>query len=168
VEPHAAGRAVGAGDEHPPGAPSPQRPGLRSLALAVLFVLLAVTVEVDWWTDVDRSVDDWAGAHRVTPVWDAAKTVFDVATPEVALPITLALGLVVAWRRHWWPIAVEATVRLGLVVVSVLVLKPVLAVPGPRDVLGSHGGAFPSGHTTTALVCVTLVLAWLGRPPSSS
>jgi membrane-associated phospholipid phosphatase len=139
------------------------RLGGRWLTLLAAFVLVAATVELGWWSPLDTSVNDWAAARRVTTLWNAAKIVFDVATPETALPITLALGVLVAWRRRRWAIAGEAAVRVGLVVVSVLVVKPLLAVPGPtRDSLGSHGGAFPSGHTTSTLVCVALILAWLG------
>jgi membrane-associated phospholipid phosphatase len=98
-------------------------------------------------------------------LWDPAKVVFDVATPEVALPIILALGLLFAWRRHRWGIAGEAAIRVGLVVASVLLLKPLLAVPGPtRNAFGDHGGSFPSGHTTSTVVCMALLLAWLGWP----
>jgi undecaprenyl-diphosphatase len=58
-------------------------------------------------------------------------------------------------------------IRVVLVVASVLLLKPLLAVPGPtRNPLGDHGGAFPSGHTTSTLVCVAAILAWVGRPRS--
>jgi undecaprenyl-diphosphatase len=100
-------------------------------------------------------------------LWHAAKTVYDVASPMIELPITMALGLVVAWRRHRWGIAGEAAIRVGLVVASVLLLKPLLAVPGPtRNALGDHGGSFPSGHTTSTLVCVALLLAWAGWPRS--
>jgi membrane-associated phospholipid phosphatase len=130
-----------------------------------VFVLVSATVEAGWWSGVDNSVNDWAASNRVRSIWNAAKIVFDVATPETALPITVALGLLVAWRRHRWSIAGDAAIRVGLVVASVLVLKPLLAVPGPtRDSLGSHGGAFPSGHTTSTLVCMALLLAWIGRP----
>jgi membrane-associated phospholipid phosphatase len=117
-----------------------------------------------WWSRLDHTVDDWASSRRVTVLWNAAKTLFDVATPEVALPITLAFGLLTAWRRHQWGIAGEAAIRVGLVVASVLLLKPLLAVHGPRNSLGGHGGAFPSGHTTSAVVCVALLLAWVGWP----
>jgi membrane-associated phospholipid phosphatase len=128
-------------------------------------VLIAWSVELGWWGHLDQSLTDWAAARRKSPLWDPAKTVFDVATPETALPITLALGLLVAWRRRRWWIVGEAATRVGLVVASVLLLKPLLAVPGPtRNALGDHGGAFPSGHTTSTLVCVALLLAWLGRP----
>jgi membrane-associated phospholipid phosphatase len=139
--------------------------GGRWLALLAVFVLLASTVELGWWRGLDSSVNDWAASRRVTVLWNAAKIVFDVATPEIALPITLAFGLLVSWRRRRWAIAGEAAIRVGLVVASVLVVKPLLAVPGPtRDSLGGHGGAFPSGHTTSTLVCVALILAWVGRP----
>jgi undecaprenyl-diphosphatase len=133
------------------------------------FVLVAGTVELGWWSGLDNEVNDDAASRRFTLLWNAAKIVFDVATPEIALPVTLALGLLVAWRRNRWRIAGEAAVRVGLVVASVLVLKPLLAVPGPtRNSLGSHGGAFPSGHTTSTLVCMALILAWVGRPRGRS
>ncbi|HEX4471946.1 MAG TPA: phosphatase PAP2 family protein [Nocardioides sp.] len=137
----------------------------RSLAWLGSFAVVAATVELGWWGGLDHVVDDWAVRQRRTPLWSAAKVVVDVATPEVALPIVLAVGLLVAWRRHSWAIAAEAAFRVGLVVAAVLLLKPLLAIPGPtRNPLGDHGGAFPSGHTTSSVVCMALVLAWVGWP----
>jgi membrane-associated phospholipid phosphatase len=139
--------------------------GSRWLAWLATFVVVAVTVELGWWSRLDNAVNDGAASKRFTFFWNAAKIVFDIATPETALPVTLALGVLVAWRRHRWSIAGVAAIRVGLVVASVLVLKPLLAVPGPtRNSLGDHGGAFPSGHTTSTLVCMALILAWVGRP----
>lgn len=133
--------------------------------MLLLFVLVAVSVELTWWSRLDQTLNDWAATHRVPLFWNPAKIVFDVATPEVVLPITLAIGVLAAWRRHRWGIAGEAAIRVGLVVASVLVLKPLLAAPGPtRNALGPHGGAFPSGHTTSTLVCVALLLAWFAGP----
>jgi membrane-associated phospholipid phosphatase len=133
--------------------------------LLALFALVALSVELTWWSRLDNSVNDWAASRRVALLWNAAKVIFDVATPEIALPITLAFGVLAAWRRHRWAIAGEAAIRIGLVVASVLLLKPLLAVPGPtRNSLGSHGGAFPSGHTTSTVVCMALLLAWAGWP----
>jgi membrane-associated phospholipid phosphatase len=137
----------------------------RSVALLGAFALLTASVELSWWSGLDHTVNDWVAAHRVMPLWNTGKVVFDVATPEVALPITLALGGLVAWRRRRWEIAGEAAVRVGLVVAAVLVLKPLIAAPGPtRNSLGPHGGAFPSGHTTSTVVCMALILAWAGWP----
>jgi undecaprenyl-diphosphatase len=165
VESQAVGRRAGTSDSgHPLAALSWRRPWGRSLALLGLFVLLAASVELGWWGGLDQSVRDWAGTNKVSLPWDTAKTVFDVASPTVVLPATLVLGLLLAWRRHEWGMAGEAATRLGLVVASVLLVKPLLAVPGPRDSLGDHGGAFPSGHTTAAVVCVALLLTWAGWP----
>jgi hypothetical protein len=143
VEPQAAGSRADAGEsDHRLAALSPRRPGGRSLALLGLFALIAVSVELGWWSGLDQSVSDWAASQRGTWLWHAAKTVYDVATPVIELPITLALGVLVAWRRHRWEIAGEAAIRVGLVVASVLLLKPLLAVPGPtRNALGDHGGS---------------------------
>jgi undecaprenyl-diphosphatase len=130
-----------------------------------LFALVSLSVELSWWSRLDEPVNDWAASQRETLPWNAAKVVFDVATPEIALPITLAFGLLAAWWRHRWAIAGEAVVRVGLVVASVLLVKPLLAVAGPtRNSLGDHGGAFPSGHTASTVVSVALVLAWIGWP----
>ena len=127
--------------------------------------MVATTVELGWWSGLDHAVDDWAVRQRGTTLWSVSKVVVDLATPEVALPIVLALGLLVAWRRHSWGIAADAAFRVGLVVAAVLLLKPLLAIPGPtRNPLGDHGGAFPSGHTTSSVVCMALVLAWVGWP----
>ena len=168
MEPQAVGNRSGAGESgHRLAALSLRRPGGRSLALLGLFALIALSVELGWWSRLDQSVSDWAVSQRGTLLWHAAKTVYDVASPMIELPITMALGLVVAWRRHRWGIAGEAAIRVGLVVASVLLLKPLLAVPGPtRNALGDHGGSFPSGHTTSTLVCVALLLAWAGWPRS--
>jgi membrane-associated phospholipid phosphatase len=165
VDSQAVGRPGARESDRRRAAPWLRRPGVGSLALLGLFALLTASVELSWWSRLDHSVNDWAASHRVMPLWHAGKVVFDVATPEVALPITLALGLLVAWRLHSWEIVGEAAIRVGLVVASVLVLKPLIAAPGPtRNSLGPHGGAFPSGHTTSTVVCMALLLAWVGRP----
>ena len=168
MESHAVGtREDAVVSDHPLAGLSLRRPGGRSLALLGLFVLITVSVELGWWSRLDQSLSDWAVSRRGTTLWNAAKVVFDVATPESALPITLALAALVAWRRHSWGIIGEAAIRVGLVVASVLLLKPLLAVPGPtRNALGDHGGSFPSGHTTSTVVCMALLLAWVGWPRS--
>jgi undecaprenyl-diphosphatase len=139
------------------------------LVLVGLFVTVTLSVELAAWNAIDHSLDDWLASHRTELFWRPAKAAWDVADPEWVLPTTLVVSLVVAWARQQWVIAVEAAIRIGLVLATVLLLKPLLAVPGPtRDSMGAHGGAFPSGHTTTTLVCVTLLLAWIGRPRSAA
>jgi membrane-associated phospholipid phosphatase len=129
--------------------------------------VISLTVELGWWRGMDRSVNAWEATRRGTPLWHASKVIFDLATPEIALPITLAIAMGVAWRRRRWGIAVVAAVRIGVAAASVLLLKPLLAVPGPtQDALGDHGGSFPSGHTTSTVVCVALLVGWIGRSRS--
>jgi undecaprenyl-diphosphatase len=42
-------------------------------------------------------------------------------------------------------------------------LRPPLVYPEPKPLVGTpHSGSFPSGHTSTAFACAT-VLAWLDR-----
>lgn len=169
VKARAASGRVGAVDTDGHLAVLRRRSWETPLALLAVFVLVAVSVELGWWSRLDESVNDWASPRWMTVSRQAASVVFDVVAPEVALPVTLVVGLLVAWRRRRWEIAAEAAIRVGLVVASVLLIKPLLAVPGPtRNPLGDHGGAFPSGHTTSTLVCVALLLAWLGRPRSAA
>ena len=95
---------------------------------------------------------------------EPAKVIFDVASPEIALPShcsRLAGGVAAApvgdRRRGGDP------GRSGLGVGA----AAQAAARGTRSYAqlpGHHGGAFPSGHTTSAVVCVALLLAWVGWP----
>ena len=73
--------------------------------------------------------------------------------------------LAILWRRPWLFVALLAA---DLIADSLSLglrdwigrRRPPLVYPDPRPLVGvPHSGAFPSGHTTTAFACAT-VLAW--------
>jgi membrane-associated phospholipid phosphatase len=137
-----------------------------SLVLLGLLVLVTMSVELGWWSRFDTFVYDWATSQRGSSLWHALKVVWDVADPEFTLPATVGFSLLASWRLHRWSIAAEAAFRVALLATSVLLLKPLLAVPSPRDSIAAHGGAFPSGHTTTTVVCLAMLLSWARWPRS--
>jgi undecaprenyl-diphosphatase len=73
--------------------------------------------------------------------------------------------LAILWRRPWLLVALVAAdliaegISLGLRD-WIGRRRPPLVYPDPKPLVGvPHSGAFPSGHTTTAFACAT-VLAW--------
>jgi len=73
--------------------------------------------------------------------------------------------LAILWRKPWLVVTLLAA---DLIADSLSLglrdwigrRRPPLVYPDPRPLVGvPHSGAFPSGHTTTAFACAT-VLAW--------
>lgn len=146
-------------------------------ALAVAFAAWAVVVASGWLSGADRSVMRWMAEYRNDFAETVAGAIVTLATPQVLIAVTLAVG---AWRaatRRAGGILVHVGVRVGLLVLSVVVLKDVIARPGPalhasfrftplsalsQMTQVGQGGAFPSGHTTSTLVCVAVLLSLFG------
>ncbi|HET6877012.1 MAG TPA: phosphatase PAP2 family protein [Jatrophihabitans sp.] len=153
-----------------------RRPAVGA-GLVVAFVGLAVVVESGWLAGVDRSVLRWTAQHRTGALETVAGAIVTLATPQLLILATLAVG---AWQigaRRSRAVLIGVAVRLGLLVLSVVALKNVLARPSPPlhasfdytplDTLAhmtqfGEGGAFPSGHTTTTIVCVAVLLGLAG------
>lgn len=175
-----------------PAAPPPRGKAIRSarrrlravvcVALLAAFALLTIAVKRGWTARLDADVTTWAARSQWSLAHTVAQVVTTLVTPQFLVPITI---VVTTWRAWAQPelgsgFAARAATRAGLLTASVLGLKsltdrtgpPVhsssLSVPlGSIDrIVGSGGGmAFPSGHTTTTLVCATLLLGslrWAG------
>jgi membrane-associated phospholipid phosphatase len=133
-----------------------------ALGLAVLTTLVATgrTVGLDRW--VDETLPRRGGGPP--PLHFFAMAITTVANP----PVTMALLLTVAalwaiWSRTTWPVVGAAPAVVALTV-TVLAGKWLLARPGPPgsdpvDILG----AYPSGHTATALVCTGTLAVLVAR-----
>lgn len=139
-------------------------PAVLLAALAVLLeqVLLGGPVQV-----LDEVVARWTADHQhgpVTgPVIGAAKLLAELAQPMLVVPLfALAAAGWGWWRRTWRPPLLALTGTTALAVA--LALKTVVARGGPDGQIARDGGAWPSGHVTTAVVAWGLAAQVL--PPS--
>lgn len=156
-----------------PSAPPPQppvRPGRRALVplvgAAVFLVLVQQVLTRGPVVTLDVAVRDRVLADLPALVVRLSTAVTVVLSPVHSAAALLAVGAVLAARRRQvLPLLVAVGTVLALAV-SVVGLKRAVGRPGP--LLSDTGqvviGYFPSGHTTSALVCAgTVVLLLLPR-----
>ncbi len=150
---------------------------LLPLSCAAIYALLAaLVVSGGPLVRADRTVHNWVSAHFLASWWQLASGLTNLGSPVLAPAALLALAGWLSWRRHsWYPLRV-AFATVALLVIAVLASKagfdrlgpPVVVRPSAVHswtvgdlLLGSaKRGAFPSGHTTTAVVTWTVGL-WL-------
>jgi membrane-associated phospholipid phosphatase len=134
--------------------------------LALGFLVLTVGV----WTKgsflrLDLFVDSHVPGRDDGPqvLHDVAMGVITLANPPdttvALLVVALGWGLL---SRSWWPVLASAPAVLAMAS-TVLLVKWLVDRPGPpgSGPVGSFG-AFPSGHTATALVCAATLAALVG------
>lgn len=96
-------------------------------------------------------VDNWFGRY-----WDSpARRLAYLAKPSVLVLVLVVVLLVALYRRRWRLAAVTPLVPL-VAIVFVQMLKPVFG----REKAG--GLAYPSGHTTTLVIAMGLVVLAAG------
>ena len=132
------------------------------LGLAVLTTLVATgrTVRLDHW--MDETLPRRGGGPA--PLHFVAEAIITVANPAITMALLLTVVALWAIRsRTPWPVLAAAP-ALASLTVTVLFGKWMLARPGPP---GSHPvhflGAYPSGHTATALVCTGTLAVLVAR-----
>lgn len=135
------------------------------LGLAVLTSLVATgrTVGLDRW--VDETLPRRGGGPA--PLHFVAEAITTVASPPLTLGLLLiATVLWAIWSRTLWPVLAAAP-AVALLTVTVLLGKWLFARPGTPGSDPVHiFGAYPSGHTATALVCTgTLAVLVTRRHP---
>lgn len=148
--------------------------------LAAVFAVLTVLVVAFPDNAADAGVMRFAAQHAWQPAVSAANVIVGLGTPLLVGVVTLGVVLLrdrapggdhrLARDRR-----VDAVLRLILLSVCVVVLKNAIGRPGPYlptpdrhpilgfleslgHVGGATEGAFPSGHTSTAIVCAFLLL----------
>jgi membrane-associated phospholipid phosphatase len=136
------------------------------LAGAAVCVLAGLTVVVRRRGEVpgDLAVMAWCYHHRVARLFQDGINASDVVAPTVSIVVTSLCVVVAALlRRRWWPV-LYAVVMITSVYATVALLKVAIARPDPEGGIPAvaHGGSFPSGHVTTALVCGAVLLAVTG------
>ena len=101
----------------------------------------------------------WAGDSWHAP----ARLLVELGNNQVAVPVLALSALFVAVRHRSLRPLLAAAAGVVLLLVTVIPAKILIARPGPGQpaVAPGHLGVFPSGHTTTAGVCLALAVLLL-------
>jgi len=101
----------------------------------------------------------WVGHGALAP----AQLLTDLGNNQVAVPVLVVCALAAAlWHRSLRPLAAAAAgvvLLVGIVIPAKILTDR--AGPGLPPVTFGHVGVFPSGHTTTAGVCLALAVLLL-------
>jgi undecaprenyl-diphosphatase len=156
-------------------------PWLVPGGLVLVLVLLTVNVLADSpLVGADQRIRAAVQARATAPAWRwlrdswhaPAQLLVDLGNYQVAVPVLAACALIAAARRRTPRPLLAAFAGVVLLLVTVTAAKIAIGRTGPGlTTLGSGGlGVFPSGHTTTATVCLGLAVLLLfpSRPASSA
>jgi membrane-associated phospholipid phosphatase len=106
----------------------------------------------------------WLGDSPAGPAW----LLTYLGANFLAVPVLAVTALALAVRRHTARPLTTAAVGVALLLVTVIPAKIIIGRPGPGQPAVAPGGlgAFPSGHTATACVCLSLAVFLLveGQP----
>jgi membrane-associated phospholipid phosphatase len=153
----------------------PARRGLSWLlpgGLLLILVLLTVNVLAHGpLIGVDERIRSAVQAQATSPAWrwlsdrwySPAQLIVDLGNYQVAVPILAACALFATARCRTPRPLVAAVAGVVLLLTTVTAGKILIGRTGPGlTTLGAGGlGVFPSGHTTTATVCLGLAVALL-------
>jgi membrane-associated phospholipid phosphatase len=141
----------------------------------LLLILAALTVGVlaggplvgaDWRIRAGVQAQAHSAAWRwVGDSWHApARLLVELGNNQVAVPVLALSALIVAVRHRSLRPLLAAAAGVALLLVTVIPAKILIGRPGPGQpaVVPGHLGVFPSGHTTTAGVCLALAVLLLG------
>jgi membrane-associated phospholipid phosphatase len=131
------------------------------VALTVGVVQGGITARID---DLVYGATPGQGNGPVVPGF-LALLVIDIATPAVSIGAVLLLAVILWVRTGRSAPFVLAGPAMALLTVTVLLGKALIDRPGPGydEVFGIGGGAYPSGHAATALVCAGVVAALISQ-----
>jgi undecaprenyl-diphosphatase len=141
-----------------------RRVDARSLAItcAVAFVVLTVLVALGALDSLDVHLRN---AFRPHDRWGHLQTradhVIDDLRPTVMAGLLAIVAVVVSVVRRSWRPAAYALVVGGTSFVLTVATKALLGRPGPRGPATTHGGSFPSGHTSSVIVCLGVAILLL-------
>lgn len=135
------------------------------------FLFLLITWQVATHGPLARADERLSGV--VVHPGRVSELLADLGNIPVAVPVLAVVLIGVAWRAReagtdrWWLPSAAAAALMAAVPVLVVLLKALIARPGPPE-MGPVTGFYPSGHTATATMaygCAALVLwPWLRTP----
>jgi membrane-associated phospholipid phosphatase len=140
--------------------------------LALVLVVLTVNVLADGpLVAVDRRIRAAVQALAHSAAWrwvgdgghGPARLLTELGNNQVAVPLLALSAVIVAARHRSLRPLLAATAGVVLLLATVIPAKILIARPGPGlpPVVPGHLGVFPSGHTTTAGVCLALAVLLL-------
>jgi membrane-associated phospholipid phosphatase len=146
--------------------------------LLLILVLLTVNVLAHGpLVGVDERIRTAVQAQATSPAWrwlsdrwySPAQLIVDCGNYQVAVPVLAVCALFATSRSRTLRPLLAAVAAVVLLLTTVTAGKKLIDRTGPGlTTLGAGGlGVFPSGHTTTAAVCLGLAVALLlpGLPP---
>jgi len=135
--------------------------------LALTAVAFAVVADHGILAQIQRADDAWLRlmiSGRAAPVTAVAKVFNWLGLVYVTLPVRIAIGGYLAWRRRWWHLAAfAAAVVLSEVLIGTLKGIYDRARP-PGSLVATSGASFPSGHSVAATVTVVAAVIALVPP----
>jgi membrane-associated phospholipid phosphatase len=147
----------------------------------LVLVLLTVNVLAGGpLVGADQRIRAAVQARATAPAWRwlsdswhaPAQLLVGLGSYQVAVPVLAACALAAAARRRTLRPLLTALAGVVLLLVTVTAAKIAVGRTGPGlTTLGAGGlGVFPSGHTTTATVCLELavLLSFPARPTPSA
>ena len=145
-----------------PGGPRRTRQGSLIAAVGVASLLaslgLGLAVTAGGRTGRDLEVAHWLARHGGAQAVPFAHLMTRTVSPTNGGLLLVVVAAVLARRSRRWAPLLVASAALAACTLAVLGQKHGFARPGHGGEL-VHGGAYPSGHTATALVVgLTLVL----------
>jgi membrane-associated PAP2 superfamily phosphatase len=134
-------------------------PVTLAVSCVVALALLGVLVATEVTQSLDVAVRD---ALRPGDEWGTTQVRVDVLVEglkprNVGVLLTLFGVAVALWRRSWRPAVYVASVVV-VTAVSTLAVKFTLQRTDPHHEMTALGGSFPSGHTTSVIVGLGLVV----------
>jgi membrane-associated phospholipid phosphatase len=140
--------------------------------LLLVLVLLTVNVLADGpLVGVDRRIRAAVQAQAASATWRwvgdswhaPARLLVQLGNNQVAVPVLALCALIVAVRHRSLRPLLAAAVGVALLLATVIPAKILIGRSGPGQpaVAPGHMGVFPSGHTTTAGVCLALAVLLL-------
>ena len=147
------------------GSRSAQRLGLGA---GVGFLILSIAVRLGLLDAWDTTTRYWFRPHDE---WGSlqlrADYVVEGLRPVRIVPLLAIVVLIVCVLRRSLRPAVLAGITMFLLAVLTTVTKIAVGRPDPHDVVHSHGGSYPSGHTATVIVCSGLLVLLLWPRPNA-
>ena len=140
---------------------------LTAAVLALTAVAFAVVADHGILAQIQRADDAWLRlmiSGRAAPVTAVAKVFNWLGLVYVTLPVRIAIGGYLAWRRRWWHLAAFA----AAVVLSELLIGTLKGIYDrarpPGSLVATSGASFPSGHSVAATVTVVAAVIALVPP----